>query len=78
MRISWCSRALHSSARPPCTVSPIRPPSARLIGSTSTRSPAFQPCTPGPTSTISPATSSPMMTGKSSLMPGIPRRVNTS
>jgi hypothetical protein len=48
------------------------------MGSTSTRSPFFQPVTPGPTSAISPATSKPMIAGIGTLMPGMPRRVKTS
>ncbi len=45
---------------------------------TNTRSPADQPSTPGPTSTISPATSRPMIIGSGTLMPGMPWHVKTS
>ena len=62
---------------PPSSISPIRP-FFLLSGLTSTRSPAFQPVTPGPTSAISPAMSRPMTTGSGTLMPGMPRTVNTS
>src|SRR4029077_6603617 len=61
----------------PSSISPISP-FFRLSGLTSTRSPTFQPATPCPTSAISPAMSSPITTGSGTLMPGMPRTVNTS
>ena len=62
---------------PPSSISPIKP-FFLLSGLTRTRSPTFQPVTPGPISEISPAMSSPTTTGSGTLMPGMPRTVNTS
>jgi len=42
------------------------------------RLPTFQPETPSPISTISPAISRPITTGSGTLMPGMPFTVNTS
>src|SRR5260370_460315 len=47
MRTSWWARSRQYSASPPCTVSPVRPPSTRLIGSPRTRSPRLHPLTLG-------------------------------
>jgi hypothetical protein len=77
MRSNWCSATRHFSASPPCSISPMRP-CLRLTGFTSTRSPRSQPVTPGPTSRMSPAMSSPTIIGIGTLMPGMPRTVKTS
>ena len=77
MATSWSAATRQYSAMPPSSISPIRP-FFLLTGLTSTRSPAFQPVTPAPTSAISPAMSRPMTTGSGTLMPGMPRMVKTS